>query len=138
MSKVSKAVPFVAIAALVSVGAIFFPNTELFGVSSSLSAGAQAQQVQRPASIGAMGELVFRIQQVEFGSPAEQAGLQLGDLILLLNGGQIESINQVWNTIHGSADKPVEVTFLRYNSVSAKFEENKATVKPVTWGTWRK
>lgn len=138
MSRAGKSVSLLVVAVLVCAAAVLLPKTGLFGLGSRLSAGAQTQQNQRPPSIGAMGELVFRIQHVEPGSPAEQAGLQPGDLILLLNGNQIESINDVWGPIHGSADKPVEVGYLRYNPSAAKFEEGRATVKPAAWGAWRR
>lgn len=112
--KVSKALGLGMAAALILGAAFLLLTPAGIALGSSPAAGASAQQAQPPASIGAIGEITFRVKQVEPGSPAEQAGLRVGDLILLLNGSQIESISDVWTTIHSSPDKPVEVTYLRY------------------------
>ena len=102
-----------------------------------LIANQQAQGVQTPPTIGTVGVMAFMVQDVKKGSPADQAGIKRGDLITFLNGAQVNSITDVQQTINGSGDKVVEVTYLRYNSDTSHFDELKVTVKPVPWGSWK-
>lgn len=47
------------------------------------------------------------------GSPGERAGLQIGDRIVAIDGRQVQSGLQMVETIHGSAGKPLRLTFVR-------------------------
>ena len=46
-------------------------------------------------------------------SPAETAGLQVGDLILDIDGIKIDHMNTLHETIYAKLDKEVHLTYLR-------------------------
>lgn len=75
-------------------------------VISTLEQGGQPQHAylgvsSAPASGTQGGALVRSVQS---GSPAAAAGLQVGDVIVKINGNQVSSVNDVINDV--SADKP--------------------------------
>jgi len=81
--------------------------------------------------------MAFMVKNVEQGSPADQAGIKSGDLITFLNGHQVDSVTELQQTINGSGDKVVEVTYLRFNPDTNHYDQRKVTVKPVPWGSWK-
>ncbi len=116
----------IVVATIALLGAFLFTKADLR--RANLNPSVQAQQQNSP-HIGANGEMVFRVTQIMNNSPAAQAGLRTGDLILVVNGTQLESINDLWSAVRNSPDKPVEVSYLRLNT-SGQYEEKTLIVTP--------
>ena len=54
-----------------------------------------------------------KIGKVNVGSPAEQAGIKPGDIVLSINGQQMTSWRQVSETVRNSSGKPLELVVQR-------------------------
>jgi len=92
----------------------------MVGLPTDISNGvdSKAQLVQSAQVI---------IQQVEKGSPAEDAGLQFGDIILSLNNEAIDSSEKITTFVRSRADQLIDVKVSR--TVDGKKQE---LVIPVT------
>lgn len=91
-----------------------------------------AQYPDKPKSrLGVQGEMGFIITAVQPGSTAEQAGLKPGDIITSTSlNGQVTSGEQFQKDIATSAaGTTIQITYLRFNSVTGNFEERTATVR---------
>ena len=63
------------------------------------------------------GLLVDRIHD---GSPAEEAGIEVGDIILMIDDKKIEDFRALKNIVHKNPDKRVNVSLLRRGSKISK------------------
>jgi len=54
-----------------------------------------------------------RVEDVLPNSPAAQAGLRAGDLIMEINGEQISDVEQAISIVRGHLDQPIEILVLR-------------------------
>ncbi len=109
----------------------------MLGLGQSSFKGVQAAQSQDPPMIGTSGLITFLVQRVFPHSPAEQAGIKPGDLIVELNGEEFLSMDDVWQAINGSAGKPVEITYLRYNVTTGQTDQTKVTLQPLPYDKWK-
>lgn len=57
----------------------------------------------------------IEIQGVNKGSPAEKAGLKIGDIVLKINNTQIDNTNQLIQTVNNSGGKQVNLLIKRDN-----------------------
>lgn len=125
---------FLLLLALLAAGSVStkFNNRSTAGGYQVLAQDGQTQKFapRNGVRMGATGQIVFRVKTVQPDSPAAQAGLQPGDLILTMNSQQIESIQDVWDALQGSSGKPVEISFFRLNKETGLYEENKTQVTP--------
>ncbi len=68
------------------------------------------------AIVGAPTQLSNAIDKVITGSPAQSAGLRVGDKILAVNGHAVtDPMSDIITTVHRSAGKPVTLTIKREN-----------------------
>lgn len=72
------------------------------------------------------------------GSPAEEAGIKSGDVILAIDGASTEGITQVelFQKLRGAEGTSVELTFERPaedREFTVTLERRRITVEPVTW-----
>jgi membrane-associated protease RseP (regulator of RpoE activity) len=138
---------FVAILLLVTLTSIFVILKVTAQVNKSTKAGpvvTHRQQkmedmqdmmapIQRKSRIGALGSMAFVIQQVQPGTPVEQVGLEIGDLVTQVNGEQVSSLEDFHSKI--SASEPgtsVTIVYLRYDPTSKQFREHTAVLKTVS------
>lgn len=56
------------------------------------------------------------IQYIAPGSPADQAGLQVGDLITAVNGQPVDSVDTLHKAIYANLGKPTDLTYQRQDS----------------------
>lgn len=93
---------------------------------------SQSSKSNLPQSkLGVKGEMGFVITVIDNDSPLGQAGLKLGDIITGLNE-QVTSIEKFQKDIATSAPGTTfEITYLRFNSTTSKFEEQEVTVKTI-------
>src|SRR2546423_8276475 len=83
--------------------------------------------IQRKSHIGTSGSMAFVIQEVQPGTPAEQSGLKIGDLITQVNDEQVSSLEDVHSKI--SVSEPgtsVKITYLRYDPTTKQLREQTA------------
>lgn len=77
--------------------------------------GVRTQLVPLPASLrsslGLAQEFALLVVQVETGSPAEQAGLLMGDTLLRLNGETVQDVDELRR--HLNASQPVTLQIAR-------------------------
>ncbi len=71
------------------------------------------------ASFGVIGDIAFRVNDVSPDSPAQQLGLQKGDLIVRIDGKQFYSIND-WMELLSEKNpgEEVRVEYIRFNCVT--------------------
>lgn len=120
---------------LVSLSAVAVASEALRNVNNGVHNGSETRQLKPPKSrIGATGVMAFLVKDIVPGSPAEQAGLRQGDIVLSLNGEQIDSINDFLQPIAESEPGTVfEIGCLRQES--GKLQELKLRVKTAPSGT---
>jgi S1-C subfamily serine protease len=74
------------------------------------------------SSLGVVGNMAFVVHKVEQGGPAEQLGLQKGDLITEWNGKQIISIKDFLMMQDLEPGQAVEIEFVRPNFTTGKYQ----------------
>jgi S1-C subfamily serine protease len=86
------------------------------------------------SSLGVTGDIAFRVGNVTPGSPAQQLGLQSGDLIVRIDGKQFYSIND-WMQLLAEKNPGEEVTveYVRFGDDSCPRERKsgKAEMAPL-------
>jgi S1-C subfamily serine protease len=97
------------------------------------------EQINLPPSksgIGVVGNMAFVVHKVEPGSPAEQLGIQKGDLITEWNGRQIISIKDFMFMGQLDPGQTVMLEFVRPNFATGKFQTftGKAALAANNWG----
>lgn len=89
-----------------------------------------------------------RVASVSPNSPAEQAGLLAGDVILAVNGQEVRGSNELYNQIYDNLGVPITIAYLRGDQTGevnlvprdpppadgAIGIEMETIVKPTTWG----
>ncbi len=68
-----------------------------------------------------LGEPVLdkvQIQGISTGSPAESAGLQVGDLILSVNDQEVTSVDELHNLIYASLGQPALIVYQRGDQIA--------------------
>ena len=80
-----------------------------------------------PARLGIHAALEPRVGQVVSGRPAEDSGLEAGDLITMVDGQSVSTWWQMSQIIKAKADHPVEIRWLRESASNA---EMLSTVTP--------
>lgn len=86
------------------------------------------------AGMGVTGTAGLLIESVEPGSPAEQIGLQPGDVIVSLGGRPVLSMGDLQNALWNSSNAtgaPVEVVYRRFRLSDNRSVEHRATVRQV-------
>jgi S1-C subfamily serine protease len=79
-----------------------------------LGVGAQSVRLPESAAADAGQAAGLLVVSVEPGSPADQAGLLLGDTLLVLDGTPLESMEDLLAVLSGDrVGRPVEVRLLR-------------------------
>lgn len=118
-------------AALAGVAA-FLTLAFAFGTRLGYSAGGGTQGGERSAVIGVTGTAGLLIESVEPGSPAEQIGMQPGDVIVSLGGRPVQSMGDLRNALRNplsASGAPVEVVFRRFRHSDNRIVEHRATVR---------
>jgi serine protease Do len=127
---------------VVTAGVSFFMGSLIAGGKGSLAqdqlprledqlqrpGDSMEEQLQLPApksGLGVVGNIAFVVHQVETGSPADQLGLQRGDLITEWNGRQIISIKDFMAMGQLEPGQAVEIEFVRANFTTGKHETMK-------------
>ena len=97
------------------LAAILFSFGFMIGLPTDVSGGVSkdAILVTDPAVI---------IQQVEKKSPAEEAHLRFGDIVVSINGEKMQSSEQMRNYIHSRSSQLLDVTILRSDENKQKQE----------------
>lgn len=72
--------------------------------------------MQKKSYLGVMGRVGYVIAQIEAGGPAEQAGLESGDVILSINGIQINSVDDMRRFSELKPGEQVNIEFTRPSS----------------------
>jgi len=68
-----------------------------------------------------LGEPVLnkvQVQSISPGSPAEQAGLQVGDLLVKIDGQPVTGVDQLQKLIYARLGTPTQITYLRGNQTA--------------------
>lgn len=86
----------------------------------------------KKSTLGAVGQVMFYVTQVDPGSPAEQAGLQLGDLITSVNGTQIAGIQDLRVIQTLDPGTLVDIEYMRPNPNGNTFTRFEARVPMAT------
>jgi S1-C subfamily serine protease len=60
------------------------------------------------------------VDRVHHGSPAEEAGIEVGDIILKIDDKKIEDFSALKNIVHKNPDKRINVSLLRRGSKISK------------------
>jgi S1-C subfamily serine protease len=77
----------------------------------------------RHSSFGVVGNIVFRVSDISPDSPAEQLGLQKGDVITAIDGKQFYSINDYIELLaEKMPGEKVDVEYLRLNGATCRRE----------------
>lgn len=58
------------------------------------------------------------VKSIETGSPAAQAGLQVGDLLLAINNQEVNSTDELYTKIYENLGKPITLTYQRDDLVA--------------------
>jgi predicted metalloprotease with PDZ domain len=106
------------------------------GIYCQSTVFSQSNKSNLPQSkLGVKGEMGFVITTIDANSPLGQAGLKPGDIITGLNG-QVTSIEKFQQDIATSSPGTAfDVTYLRFNFVTSKLEEQKTRVKTIPFAT---
>lgn len=91
---------------------------------------------QAEPSLGACGAVGFVVHNVEPGSPAEKAGLKAGDVIVDIDGKQIETNEGLLQVVKESSGKQVKLTYYRADKESGKMAERTAVATLAPKGRW--
>jgi S1-C subfamily serine protease len=106
----------------------------LLGASDRDQAVSSDERGQTPrAMIGVIGNMVFLVQRVEPGSPAEQAGLRPDDLIMRINGRPVNSVEDLREITQSPPGRPIEVVFLRYDPATQQYKGYHTTLTSAPW-----
>lgn len=68
-----------------------------------------------------LGEPIFnqvQVQGISENSPAEAAGLNIGDLVLAINAEPIDSVDDLQNTIYSNLGEAIELTYQRGDQIN--------------------
>ncbi|MDW8226753.1 MAG: M50 family metallopeptidase [Anaerolineales bacterium] len=84
----------------------------LGGVTMNLATAVLAYSILF-SQVGVPQFSEITIKGLEPGAPAEQAGIQVGDVVLYANGERIKSTSQLIGLIHQNLGKPVELIVQR-------------------------
>ena len=83
-------------------------------------------------SAGLRGVMAFRVTDVQAGSPASRAGLQVNDIILAVDGVAVYGREELDRTLLQPWLNPgarIEVTFGRFNSKTGQLEVEDRTIQ---------
>ena len=91
----------------------------------------QARNGVPQSKLGLKGEMGFIIRVIDPGSPLEQAGLKIGDIIVGLNG-QVTGIEKFQRDIAASEPGTAfEVSYLRFDPATGRLDERTVTVRTI-------
>lgn len=97
-------------------------------VINTTSLGAPSQS---RAGIGARGVMVFIVASVDENSPADQVGINRGDVLTAINGAQVNSIIDVLKITQNPPGTSVEVTHWRRNPLTNEHEKQQPKMTTV-------
>jgi regulator of sigma E protease len=89
-------------------------------VETPIAPSGEYNGSEQPQPIGLVPDEPIIVSQLEPSMPAAQAGLQVGDQIVAINGVTMRSLHSVITYLQKNEGKPVEVTALR-NGAEMKF-----------------
>jgi regulator of sigma E protease len=76
-------------------------------------------------SVLLMSGAPVRVDQVDQGTPAAQAGIQAGDVIVAVNGRRIQQLSELRSAVNASQGDPIQVT------VDRQGQQRTFTVRPI-------
>jgi S1-C subfamily serine protease len=109
-----------------------------FGIAEFHAAQAPPARPRRDVltiqggTIGARGRLVYQLTEIKPGSSAERAGLKANDLVGVINGRQIQDIDDVRATILdpiGAPGQEFAIQFFRLNPQTRNYESSTVKVR---------